>query len=95
MTKSGDFSLIPAGYVRYADYLNYYGSGYSYICYLGDTYWHTHYYYPFTSQNMVARFWTSSSGKFRGMSYNETGIYYGSGEDSRSAFSMRCVKDYN
>jgi len=95
-----DFSLIPAGYVRYANYGGSYfntidQSGYSYICVYNNNSYHTHYYYPFTSQNTVARFWTSSSGKFRGMSYNETGIYYGSSEDSRSAFSVRCVKDYN
>ncbi len=90
------FSAIPAGYTRYASITTYYegNSTYPYTCYLGNTGWHTHYYYPFTAKNTTARYWTSTVGKFRAMAYNQTGIYYGSGEDERSAFSVRCVKDY-
>lgn len=94
-----DFSLIPAGYVYYNSYGNSYfntdsQTGYSYTCVYNNTSWHTHYYYPNVSQNSAAHFWTSSSGKYRGMSYSETGIYYGTGEEPSRAFSLRCVKDY-
>lgn len=95
-----DFSVVPAGYFTYnesnSQYFNVPGqqSGYSYTCVYGNTGYHKHYYYPFSSKNTVARFWTSSSGKYRSMSYNETGINFGTGAHSDNGYSVRCLKDY-
>ena len=83
-----DFSLLPTGYVYYADrYASDYGS------YCGNSSYHTHYYYPRSGLTTDAYFWTSSSGKYRSIDYAETGIYYSSASLT-NAYSVRCVKDY-
>jgi len=41
-----------------------------------------------------AFFLTNSSGKYRQISYSETGIYYNNGQTLTNAYGMRCVKDY-
>ena len=94
-----DFSLIPAGYVYYTSYGGaYYNtssqSGYTHTCVYNNNSYHTHYYYPFNEKNTYAYFWTSSQGKYRRMAYDETGIYYGTGQTLTNAYSVRCVKDY-
>lgn len=95
-----DFSLIPTGYIYMStlSWLYYYSGGYnssqdSYLCPYSSSN-HSHYQYNPTGLNTSAFFWTSSSGKYRQISYSETGIYYNNGQTLTNAYSMRCVKDY-
>ena len=85
------FSMIPNGYR--------YNTSYGSYCYYGDycgyTSCHTHYYYPTANQTSAAYFWTSVSGTYRQFSSSQTGSYYGTGQATTSAMSVRCVKDYN
>jgi uncharacterized protein (TIGR02145 family) len=83
-----DFSLLPTGYIYYADR---WASDYGTYC--GDYSTHYHYYYLRSGLTTDAYFWTSSANKYRQINYAETGIYY-STTSLTSAFSVRCVKDY-
>ena len=83
------FSMIPAGYCYYTSYGN------TYFNNCGNGSYHTHYYYPNVELNSSAYYWTSVSGEYRKFSYNQTGSYYGTGQATTTAMSVRCLKDYN
>ena len=87
------FSMIPNGY-RYnnSSYSTWNYSSENTNCY-GQS--HYHYYYPTSSKTSAAYFWTSVSGTYRQFSSSQTGSYYGTGQATTSAMSVRCVKDYN
>ena len=84
------FSMIPAGYCYYtSSYANYYNA-----CDNSGGY-HPHAWYPNVNLNYYAYFWTSVSGEYRQFSYAQTGSYYGTGQATTTAMSVRCLKDYN
>jgi uncharacterized protein (TIGR02145 family) len=84
-----DFSIIPTGYIyQYSQYSCYYNS------YCGHDYCHDHWIYVRTGITTDTYFWTSSSGKRRKISYNETGIEFATNRPLTDAYSVRCVKDY-
>ena len=83
--------MIPAGYCYYVANGS---SSYYNNCGNYGTY-HAHYYYPNVDLNASAYYWTSVSGEYRKFSYNQTGSYYGNGQATSSAMSVRCLKDYN
>lgn len=78
--------MVPTGYV-------YENNTYMYGCTYNSNN-HTHYYYPFSAINNTAYFWTSSSGKYRYFSYNDTGSYHGTSGTATYAYAVRCVKDF-
>lgn len=88
--NSTDFSVLPAGYIYSTSEANYFsGTG----CNNAGN-WHTHYYTSRTGFTTTAYFWTCTSGIYRYLSYDKTGIYFGTGRASNYAYSVRCVKDY-
>ncbi len=84
------FSMIPNGYRYYT-----YSTGSSWSSYCGSGSYHSHYAYPTSNKTSAAYFWTSVSGTYRQFSSSQTGSYYGTGQATTSAMSVRCVKDYN
>ena len=81
------FSMLPTGYCVYS-------SDYWYTCSYSSSS-HYHYRYLYSGINLYAYFWTSVSGEYRQFSYAQTGSYYGTGQATTTAMSVRCVKDYN
>ncbi len=84
-----DFSIIPTGYI-YEDYT----WSYNWSSYCGDGSSHQHWIYVRNGITTDTYFWTSSSGKRRKISYNETGIEFATSRPLTDAYSVRCVKDY-
>jgi len=85
-----DFSIIPTGYIYESSQgsYNYNSSG------CGSDSYHHHWIYVRTGITTDTYFWTSSSGKRRKISYNETGIEFATSRPLTDAYSVRCVKDY-